>query len=137
MTDDRRQRPDRRILLPRPGGRRDTDQEPAHGTRARYQKGCRCCLCRAAEAQYRASLRGLHARGKLPLGATMSAVETHRLIAKLLIERFTRGQIARAIGLKRPILEFHTDVITVRNALKVRRLYRLRVLGEGPDQPHV
>lgn len=80
-----------------------------------------------------ANLRRLHVHGKAPLGSHISATETHRLIARLLVERFTRGQIAKELGLKRPILELHTGAITVRNALKIRRLYRLRMMGEGPQ----
>lgn len=108
-----------------------------HGTRKQYQAGCRCCPCKAAEARYRASLRLIHARGRIPLGAHVSAAETWRLIEKLLIERFTRAEIARQLGLKRGRLELHTDVVTFRNQLSVRRFYRQRVLGEGPEQPHV
>lgn len=53
------------------------------------------------------------------------------------IEHFTTYQIAEALGLKRPRLELHTEAVTFRTQLKIRRLYRLRMLGEGPDQPHV
>lgn len=106
-----------------------------HGTRRCYQAGCRLLLCKAAEAQYRAALRRLRAHGKTPLGAYVSGKEAQRRIAQLLIERFTKAEIARRLGLKTTKLQLHTEVITVRNLLKVRRLYRLSL--EGPDQPHV
>lgn len=107
-----------------------------HGTRRAYQRGCDCLPCKAANASYMAQVRRQHAKGQTPLGAHVSAVETRQLINRMLLERFTRGQIARLLGLKRPRLELHTDVITFRNALKVRRLYRLRVNGDS-DRPHV
>jgi hypothetical protein len=131
-TRDRRTGP-----LPRDGGRRATDPQPSHGTRARYQAGCRERCCRAAEAQYRAHLRTQHAKGLIPLGAKISATEAHRRIKQLLVERFSRAEIARRLGLKQPKLRLHTDFITVRNVLKIRRLYRLTMLTEGPDQPYV
>lgn len=108
-----------------------------HGTRKAYQAGCACVCCRSAEATYRANLRAQHAKGRTPLGARVSAAEAQRRIKQLLVERFTRAEIARRIGLKRPKLRLHTSVITVRNVLKIRRLYRLTMLNEGPDQPHV
>jgi hypothetical protein len=33
--------------------------EPEHGTRARYQKGCKCDECKRSHADHQASLRGL------------------------------------------------------------------------------
>lgn len=108
-----------------------------HGTRQTYQAGCHCCPCRAANAAYIAQLRRQHATGHTPLGAHVSGVEVRRRIQQLLIERFTRAEIARRLGLKRGRLELHTDRVTLRNVLKVRRLYRLAMGGEGPNQPNV
>ena len=39
------------------GGVASLLSEPEHGTRARYKRGCRCLVCRAAEAAYRRELR--------------------------------------------------------------------------------
>lgn len=107
-----------------------------HGTRKAYQAGCPCTGCRAANAAYSADLRRQHRQGIQPLGAHVSAIEASRRIRLLLTERFRKGEIARQLGLKRPILELHTDVITLRNHLKIRRLYRLAIL-EGQDGPEV
>lgn len=133
MAADRREQGDRRILLPRSGGRRETDPEPSHGTRARYRKECRCCQCRAAEAAYRAALRLLRMHGKTPLGSHVSAIEAQRRIKQLLIERFTKAEIARRLGLKQGRLKVH-DRMTLRKLLKLRRLQRAVLLGEDTEQ---
>ena len=67
------------------------------------------------------------ARGRDVLGARIPATETARRLRQLLAERFTKAQLARALGLKLPVLHFHLrpgDGITLRNALKVKRLRR-------------
>jgi hypothetical protein len=86
-------KPDRRQMLPRPGGRRATDPVPSHGTRARYQKGCRCTPCRAAEAGYRADLRRRHQRQLPILGRCISASEAWARVRVLRQEQFTDQQI--------------------------------------------
>lgn len=110
--------------------------ELPHGTRSTYQRlGCRCVPCKAANAQYMTHLRTMKAKGLTPMGAHVPASETWRLIERLLIERFKKADIARELGLKRGRLELHTEAVTFRNKLLMRRLYRRRMLGEGPDQP--
>lgn len=106
-----------------------------HGTRAAYQAGCQCLPCRAANAAYIGHLRGLQRRGKSALGQYVSAKATQQRIQQLLQERFTKGEIARCLGLKRRILEVHPDVVRVKTALRIRLLWRERMTGEGPDQP--
>lgn len=47
-----------------------------------------------------------------------------------LCEEFGEAEVAALLGLKRPRVELHTRCgpwILVRNALKLKRLYRLRV----------
>lgn len=100
-----------------------------HGTRAAYQAGCSCVRCRAAEAQYRAHLRALQVHGREPFGRRIRSPLTAAHLRQLL-EELTPAQVAALLGLKRPRVELHTRSgpwITVRNALKVKRLYRLRV----------
>lgn len=53
------------------------------------------------------------------------AVEARRLVTKLLLERYSKTTIARALGLKHPQLKLHTEVLTVRRHLKFRRIYRI------------
>ena len=42
-----------------------TPTPPAHGTRSRYQAGCSCAPCRAANAAYTAAHRAVYARSRL------------------------------------------------------------------------
>lgn len=111
--------------------------EPAHGTRARYRRGCRCLPCRSANAIYQQRYRLARQHGRRPLGARISAVETWRRIRQLKAERLTQAEIARRLGLKRPLLQLDTDVVTLRNAIKIRRLHRQLILegADGPDTP--
>lgn len=139
MADpDRRDpgQPDRRTgpTLNVPGGRRSTDPEPSHGTRARYLRRCRCTPCRAANAAYLAAWRTHRASGRALLGARMSALEAQHLIRLMLRERWTKHQLAKELGLGRNLARLtHQDMIRLRTALKVRRFYRLRVAD--PSQP--
>lgn len=103
-----------------------------HGSRATYQGGCRCTPCHVANAAYQATYRAQAAHGVPPLGAHISAADAHRKIARLLLERFTKAELARRLGLVTPALQLSPTVITVRNHLKVRRLFRLAM---GPDRP--
>lgn len=103
-----------------------------HGTRQCYRRaGCHCTPCRAANADYQSRLRADLRAGRFRLGARMDATTAWARIRRLRSEA-TKGQIAQAIGLKRPILELHTDRITVRNHLKIQRLARLW-LSDGPS----
>jgi hypothetical protein len=62
------------------------------------------------------------------MGILVPAGETARRIQQLLIERVTKGQIARALGYRWPILRLHTKPggwVTLRTALRIKRLHRL------------
>lgn len=97
-----------------------------HGTRATYQTGCHCVPCRAAEATYRSQVRRLHARDRVPMGAYVPASEAARAIARLLIERYSKRQVARLAGLERRTLVLSTDQrVRLRTLLKVRRVTRM------------
>lgn len=67
--------------------------QPPHGTRARYQAGCRCTPCRAAEATYRAGLRQRHLKHLPILGATCTASEAWARIRVLKQEGFQARQV--------------------------------------------
>lgn len=136
MTDERRQHPDRRILPTRPNGsgRRATDPEPAHGTRARYQRGCRCLTCRSANAAYESEYRRLKREGKQALGAKVSAVETWRLIRQLKAEDVTEADVAQRTGLAVKaghlrLAHGRRPFITLRSALKVQLVFRELMVG--------
>ena len=57
-------------------------------------------------------------------GAKVPAGPTLRLIAKLVHSGYTRFWIARQLGYRGQGLQFHTQRITARNAMRVERLYR-------------
>jgi hypothetical protein len=128
LSEDRRQSLDRRDH--RLGGRRETDLEPDHGTRARYRRGCPCTPCRAAEATYRADLRKDHAHGTLRLGMHISAKETWQRIRQLRPEFETQQALAARLGFRDRHLQLQRDVISVRNMLRVRLLHRQLIVGE-------
>jgi hypothetical protein len=104
-----------------------------HGHRGTYQRcGCRCLLCKAAEATYRANLRRRHLTGRPILGQRVSARRTWRRLRSLQIEGFSRADIAAKLGLRCRQLQLQTESITLRNALKVQRLYRTVMLECSP-----
>jgi hypothetical protein len=98
MTSDRRNpaTPDRRAQTF--SGRRITDPQPAHGTRACYKRGCTCTPCKAAEAAYRADLRLKRLKGLPVLGVLVSPVEARRRIRQLKTEGYPETRIASMAG---------------------------------------
>jgi hypothetical protein len=106
--------------------------EPRHGERRTYQAGCLCPACRAAEAAYRTTLRQGHRAGRRPLGALVPAREAARLVQRLLVERFTRCQLAAHAGLERHAVPVTAgQVVRWRTVLRIRRAWRLLI---GPDE---
>jgi hypothetical protein len=97
---------------------------PNHGTRKQYQTGCRCLLCRAANAEYQATLRVQQAKGLTPLGRLVPAGGLQRRLRTLLLEQYHRTEIARALGLHPATLRLHRKRVRYRTALLVERLYR-------------
>lgn len=73
-------------------------------------------------------------RGKLPLGARVDARATWRLIRRLMKEGYKRGDIAIKLGLKRPILEWDHQRVTVATAQRLAQFFDA-VMAEGPDLP--
>lgn len=71
---------------------------------------------------------------KPALGTLVSAAETWRRIRTLLAETYTKRELARKLGYKSklPYLKGEGAKVTLRTALKVRRLYRQ--LEGGQDQ---
>jgi hypothetical protein len=62
-------------------------------------------------------------------GSIISANSTWRKITKLLDEGFTKSSLALRLGYKTPAIQLRHDFITVRNAQKVSRLYRILMVG--------
>ena len=62
-------------------------------------------------------------------GVLVSAKETWRLINKLLSEGFTKGELAKRLGRKRPALQIRKDKVTAKTAKKVRQFYRMIIIG--------
>lgn len=107
-----------------------------HGTRACYQRmGCRCLPCKAANARYEAARAKDKAAGKQRLGAIISPSEAMKRVKQMKAERISGRAINRQNGLKDHALVLHPSGITVRKLLRIRRIYRLHMTGEGPDQP--
>lgn len=102
-----------------------------HGSRTTYQvDGCRCQPCRQANARYLHDLRKRKLRGKIILGAIISAAESRRLLNQLHREQVQRGDVAHALGLKVPQVKVYQH-ITVRKALKIKRLHRMWMSEEA------
>jgi hypothetical protein len=108
------------------------DRRIAHGTRSGYQAGCRRTCCRRANARYQANRRGELCRGKLPLHSRVDARATWRLIRLLLKHGYRKAQIARFLGLKRPILEVHPVTVTRETELRMQGVYA-DATAEAPD----
>lgn len=96
-----------------------------HGTRSRYQAGCACTPCRAAEATYRATLRRRHLEGKPIFGRLVDAVPLWRQLRSLQIEGYRKAEIARQLGANR--LRVNRRRVRLSTRLKVNRLYRLTI----------
>lgn len=109
-----------------------------HGLRSTYRQSCRCTRCRAANSRYWHAWWSAKKTGRLPLGAHISAREAHRLIALLKRDwrsqrTLARGALARALGVSDLPRLTRQQRITLRTELKIRHLYRTRVL-EDPDR---
>lgn len=111
------------------------DRRPIrHGTRHTYQRGCRCRQCRWAEATYRSQLRKQHTRGQHAPGERIPARSTWRLLESLRKAGYTKAQIARFLGLKRPILDVHPTVVERGTALRIQAVYE-QAMAEGSELP--
>lgn len=104
-----------------------------HGTRWMYQKrGCRCLQCRRGNASYQTNLRKAKAKGYRPLGHRTAAGRTWRRIRSLLAEQFSKAELARRLGLKKPALQVHPRLVTVKTQTRIEALYQA-VMAEGPE----
>lgn len=137
MTDDRRNpaQLDRRTAGPSRlgphGGRRHSDPDPSHGTRTRYQRGCRCLPCRSANATYEAEYRDRKRRG-LPLpGALVRAVDTWRYIRVLRREYDTESSLAHRLGYADRHIQIGRVLIRHETAAKIRRIYDIDIMEAG------
>ena len=99
----------------------DRVERNRHGTRTLYQAGCRCLLCRAANAQYSAALRQRRLHGRAVLGTLVPAHQVHRLLRRLLAEYGTVRRLLQAVGVSRwP----GAAQVRRRTAARVARLWR-------------
>lgn len=98
-------------------------REHAHGTRRRYQTGCRCASCSAANTAYSTAYRARRRAGRPVLGAHVAGTEAARVVAALLEEGYLKRQIACWLGHRWPVLQLRGRV-TVRTVLRLRRIQR-------------
>jgi hypothetical protein len=54
---------------------------------------------------------------------------TWRKIDSLLAEGFSRAELARRLGLSRPVLQYRRRAVTARTEARVERLYRTIMVG--------
>lgn len=123
------------------GEEASTDPQPAHGTRACYQRGCTCTPCKAAEAAYRSDLRLKHLKGLPVLGALVSPLEAQRRVRQFKLEGYV---LHDETGLEKPSVErlgrwrprslqlSRSECIRLSTALRIHRLARWAML-EGAD----
>lgn len=101
-----------------------------HGRRSSYNTHrCRCPACRRANTIYLQQWRADRRRGHARLGSVVRPSEAVAQLKALAREGVTKGAIARALGLRHRTPRVHPDGITLRHALKIRRLYRHLVYG--------
>jgi DNA-binding CsgD family transcriptional regulator len=65
--------------------------------------------------------------------ALISARPTWHKILKLLREGFSKAELARRLGYKRPALQLNRRKITAANAARVDRFYRLIMAGDEEE----
>jgi hypothetical protein len=95
---------------------------PEHGTRVRYQLGCHCTPCSAANTAYELAWeRGVGPRPR----ALVDAKQARRRVRQLLIEGFTVQMIAQEIGIRR--LRAIGRFITKQRHDALEALYQRRV----------
>lgn len=107
-----------------------------HGCRSTYQGGCRCTPCRAANAQYMATLRTRQAHGQAPLGTLVNAKEAGAHVRAILIERYSKRELLKQTGLERHTLPRlnATTRCRLKTVLRLRRAYRILVaVPDGLD----
>ncbi len=105
-----------------------------HGTRQAYRSGCRCCPCRAANAQAQAQRRADRRAGRVTRGLLVNAAWARKRLRQLAIEEVPATRIAQQLGLKNRSLRLHPSYITVWKLAKIKRVYDA-YMAEGPDAP--
>ena len=105
-----------------------------HGTRARYQAGCHCLPCRAANADYFRQWYKAKQTGDTPLGTRIPAARTHILMKVIRTEGIANQEFASYMGWSGNYSRVKkAKRVTLRTALKVARFYRMRVTDSGAD----
>lgn len=72
-------------------------ETPPHGTKQRYRRGCKCELCRDAEARYERKRVHAHNHG---VRLRVDPVGARRRVEALQVMAYTQKNIAEASGLK-------------------------------------
>lgn len=90
-------------------------------------------MCRAAEAAYKAAYRRLKQIKGATWGTRIAAKDTRDKIRRLVIDGFTKADIARHLGYAGAKLQIG-ERITLQKAAKVRRFWSA-FMAEGHDMP--
>jgi len=96
----------------------------AHGTRANYQHGCRCTPCKAANAQYQLTYRGLCARNIPRPCAVVSSRPARRLLTGFRREWLSQYRLAHELGKASHSLRIQPKGITRTKLAAIERLAR-------------
>lgn len=103
---------------------------PTHGQRSAYVRGCRCCPCRSANAAY---IRAYRAKTGPSLHTTVPAYRVHLMMRSLRAE-MSIAEFERRLGLKRNYWRMKArSRVTLRTAIKVRRLFRALMDADGEE----
>ncbi len=102
-------------------------------SRASYTAGCRCIICKAANARYISDLRKKKLKGTLILGAIISAQESKKRLKALHLEQFTQKRLAHELGLRSPQVKVHAG-ITLRKHLRIQRVFQAFMTEAGISQ---
>jgi hypothetical protein len=107
--------------------------ERRHGERRMYQRGCKCVVCRGANAAYRRWHYRMRCQGMLPFGAVISPGPTRRLLRRFAVEQLTEAEITRRLGLRGTSLQLSADGITIAKAQRIQALFQF-IMAEGPPE---
>lgn len=105
-----------------------------HGTRQTYRSGCRCCPCRAANAQAQAQRRADRRTGTVTRRLLVDVALVRKRLRQLAIEDVPMAHIAQRLGLKNRSPRLHHHHITVVKLSRIKRVYDA-YMAEGPDTP--
>ncbi len=94
------------------------------GDRRKYQSGCHCTSCTAANTAYHLAYRAAVRAQHPPLGARVPAAPALAVVADLLDDGFSRVTIARALGQQKLKLYPSRAAVTLRTLCRLRWVQR-------------